>query len=350
MNNNVIRFAHPDKVREEAKHQACNWLARLDAGATEAELQQLQDWLRADPGHQQALLEMAELWDQLSVLDELATIFPLQQYAPAPRRWHRRGLLSTALAVMLTLAFTLDHGWLQQTPEAGMAEGAGTAPTVQLYQTLIGEQSSVVLDDGSQIILNTSTSIEVTYTPEERRIVLVSGESHFRVATDRSRPFRVQAGRSVIEATGTSFAVQHDGEESTEVMVTEGSVNFLRLDALQAAADPTLLLPLVAGDHAAYDEQSASLEKTTMAPAEMEASLSWRHGMLLFQGDPLEKVLEEISRYTSVKIEAEEAIRGIEVGGYFRAGDVDGLLMAMRDNFHIDARRISENHIVLVSQ
>ena len=71
---------------------------------------------------------------------------------------------------------------------------------------------------------------------------------------------------------------------------------------------------------------------------EIEVQLSWQRGMLVFDGEPLDSVLLEIGRYTTVVFAPDDSIRNVRVGGYFRAGDIDGLLVALRESFDIDSR------------
>jgi len=69
--------------------------------------------------------------------------------------------------------------------------------------------------------------------------------------------------------------------------------------------------------------------------------------MLVFNGEPLNSVLLEIGRYTTVVFAPDDAIRDVRVGGYFRAGDIDGLLLALRESFDIDSRRTADGRIAL---
>ena len=84
----------------------------------------------------------------------------------------------------------------------------------QLYSTNIGEQSSVLLEDGTLVKLNTKTTIKLDYTAEFRLVELVEGEAIFNVAKDPNRPFRVNAGQTVAEALGTSFNVYRQNEKT----------------------------------------------------------------------------------------------------------------------------------------
>src|SRR5690606_25011852 len=108
-------------------------------------------------------------------------------------------------------------------------------------------------------------------------------------------------------------------------------------------------LPLSAGDIVEVMKDDEEVQKVRIQPNELESRLAWRHGMLLFQGDPLSRVVEEISRYTSIRIEVDENVRDVRVLGYFRTGDIEGILLTMQDTFHIEVERLSDDHIVLKS-
>jgi ferric-dicitrate binding protein FerR (iron transport regulator) len=43
----------------------------------------------------------------------------------------------------------------------------------------------------------------------------------------------------------------------------------------------------------------------------------------------------------------DEDVKDIEVLGYFRTGDIEGILLTMEVTFHIRVDRLSEEHIVL---
>lgn len=361
--SNVIRFSDAKKARELASEKAGEFLARLDAGASPEDLGQIRQWLAEAPLHREVFLELAALWDQLTVLSALSEVFPLEEYAQGTAKTPQHRTWQWAAAACLMLA--VGTGWLLRGPAAeptldaaslDFAEPDGVVQ--QFHETGIGEQATIVLPDNSKIILNTNTVIEVVYTANTRNIFLLRGESLFTVTKDASRPFRVYAGYRMVEAVGTTFSVLHAIPDNVEVVVKEGKVNFLRL---QAAMEPQALpakldeildrqesVPLTAGESAAAENaQSIIIETTRIKPNELEVKLAWTHGMLLFQGDTLEDVLAEVNRYTTTKIEADESVRNLQVDGYFRAGDIDGMLVALEDNFRIASVKLADNRIML---
>ena len=70
--------------------------------------------------------------------------------------------------------------------------------------------------------------------------------------------------------------------------------------------------------------------------------------MLIFNGEPLEKALLEVSRYTNSTFEIKDNnIAQLKVAGYFKAGDIDGLLTSLSSNFNISYQKSANNHITL---
>jgi transmembrane sensor len=305
------------------------------------------------------LLQAADAWDKLSVLSELAKIFPLEEAGVTSGMKSKRRYFSNALAATLLAAVSFFALFAvidsEQSPPASIRM---VQPIV--YQTAIGEQRPVRLADGSEVILNTNTRIEVVFTSRSRNIVLERGEGHFKVAKDPGKPFRVQTGSGVVEAVGTAFSVQTSLEGKLEVSVEEGLVNFTpsvekptlnrqKLEDAESVVEPEPRQPmaLAAGDVVSFDKATETVVREKVQPVEMENRLAWRDGMLLFEGDSLESVVREISRYTPITIEVDEEVKNISVLGYFRTGDIDAVLVTMRDTFGLTVERQSENLIRL---
>ena len=93
-----------------------------------------------------------------------------------------------------------------------------------VIETALGEQRSTVLPDGSVVNLNTQSRLEIRYSDEYRLVELIAGEVVFDVAKDASRPFRVRAGSTVVEAIGTQFNVYQQLDQIV-ITVVEGQVS-----------------------------------------------------------------------------------------------------------------------------
>jgi transmembrane sensor len=257
---------------------------------------------------------------------------------------------------------------------AALAVGAyfyfGPIWSGSLYTTPIGGIETVPLADGSQVTLNTDTSLRVTLTPKERRIQLERGEAFFQVAKDKKRPFIVSVADKRVIAVGTQFAVRRDDEE-IRVIVTEGRVNLSQAGQFPSPIDmgapstarvhdgqpgslPTDTLTdavatpptyLSAGEIARTSKMEVLV--STAAASDAEKLLSWRSGYLRFDNTTLAEAVAEFNRYNTRKIAIDDpAIAAIRVGGNFRSTNTDGFLWLLQSGFPIVVDR-SDDKIVL---
>ena len=249
-----------------------------------------------------------------------------------------------------TIIFAGRPWWaLLETP----APVPNTVAMNERYSTVVGETRAVTLRDGSVVTLNTNSLISVIYSPHERDVYLVRGEANFEVGHDVVRPFNVYAGKRVLQAVGTAFNVRLLSADDVELTVTEGKVKVLPdgRDEDGASASRSGDISVVETTVTAQETAIVQPEVETvrrLAPAEMDARIAWQRGMLIFQGETLEVVLAEVDRYTNTDfLLADDSLGSVRIGGYFRAGDIDGLLIALRENFNIDSTRDEKNRIIL---
>ena len=70
----------------------------------------------------------------------------------------------------------------------------------------------------------------------------------------------------------------------------------------------------------------------------------------MFRGESLEYAVAEIGRYTTVEfVIMDEELKEVKIAGLFRAGDVDGLLATLRENFDVTYDRTGDGKILLSS-
>lgn len=349
----VLRF--PDATR--AHEDAALWLARLDKGVTDDERAALAVWLGESSMNREALLELASLWNELDVLAELSDLFPLERRRPARlARRSRRWLLAASVAPLAVGAFVVFQQRL-----APVAEVAAVQKRSETFTTAIGGHATQELADGSVLTLNTDTGVDVELAAQSRDVYLRRGEAYFAVARDTARPFRVHVGDRVFQAVGTAFNVYLRPEGSVELTVTDGTVTVARAVEVRgaASADRTAAVTGAEPDAIVVEGEAAIIEHAAGAgdtkprivrleAADLDIRLAWQRGMLIFQGEPLQQILAEVGRYTTTEfVLADDALRDVRVGGYFRADDVDGLLEALRENFQIEFERPSADRVVL---
>jgi transmembrane sensor len=207
----------------------------------------------------------------------------------------------------------------------------------------------------------------VNYSPTQRQLTLVRGEARFDVAKDKDRPFTVTVGEKSFTALGTIFNVQRNTNQAMELVVTEGKVLITKAMTSVIDIKDTLLsvnTPIkqdkleatlvISGEKAVIAENLASIAKTPVEKVSLDQinrDLAWQQGMLIFEGEPLSTALAEISRYTSSSFEiVDSQLAELTVAGYFKAGDIDGLLTSLQSNFGIVYRKNARGTILLTSE
>lgn len=373
---NVTRL-HPVKQIDE---QAAYWLAKLVSNPLTAEEKTaLQTWCKINHRHHQTLLELADVWDELDTLSELAALMPINQAlddkpsAVTDKRTYASGIVDFILPFRIPAAVLLIiTGVLLLSINSIPPQSILNPPTLI---TQVGEKRSEILSDGSVVTLNTNTSIEINFTKRERHLTLLQGEAHFEVAKDKQRPFIVNIGGLQVRAVGTAFNIQKSLAH-TEVIVTEGVIELDRTRPLIFSTDTVPPAPIASSPPQKKDGEKTNGEKNTTDRAmaryikaghvviltqnaetigkiednQLENQLAWQSGRLVFNGETLIQVIEEISRYTDRHfVFKDEAVKNIRVGGYFHIDNIDEMLDVLQAGFNINVSTPNAGVIYLSS-
>ena len=324
---------HRIESRQTLEDAAGEWIARLEADdVSDDDRRRFSEWLARDRRHREVFEAMRHTWHRMDALGSLVYGVAEEDMARRVERPRRRTLRWAAAAVALLAVGTAV--WL------GLR-----APVPVHYKTAVGHQLSVSLEDGSSVDLNTATLVEVEYTDTERRIRLLHGEAHFTVAKDASRPFVVHARDGLVRAVGTQFNVYLTETRGVEVTVNEGTVEVASAGtSIGVSADtvskrtPQQSALVNEGQHVRYEKQVGAVAE--MPAPIVERRLAWRQGMLSFDGETLEQVVAEVSRYTNVRfVIADPELRELQVGGYFRSNDLAALTTLLESAFGVEVRR-----------
>jgi ferric-dicitrate binding protein FerR (iron transport regulator) len=159
--------------------------------------------------------------------------------------------------------------------------------------TNIGEKNIVVgLPDGSKISLNRNS--EITYREnfgKRNRNVKLSGEAFFEIAPDASKPFIIDAGEANVKVVGTSFnVITNNTESAVEVFVKTGKVILSDKSGSQSIA----LEPGFVG------KMDSKISGKTLN--EDPNYLSWNTGLLVYDGQKLDVVFNDLKRVYNMNI------------------------------------------------
>ncbi len=325
-----VRAQDPDFSRAD-REEFASWLAGsaehvleyLSLAAVSRDIHEASENLDVD-----ALVALAR---QSGDDDNVVALMPRgmsvgKDHGESRNRVPRPALWAAAAGLMITL---LAGFWL-----------SWSTSTV-VHSTVVGEQLSFPLPDGSVVTLNARSLVEVHYTKSERMVRLVAGEALFEVEEDPDRPFRVVTERAMIQALGTSFNVRHR-EERTTVTVVEGIVDVRPLDepgedngiGRETSDDADAKTPwpanarsvrLTAGQQVLMDSQTA---RVTVTEADVADTTSWRERRLVFEARALSDVVSEFNLYSDRRIEIEDPdLASVLISGAFDADDPESFAL-----------------------
>ena len=307
----------------EIEQQAAAWLAKKDGGRWTARDQaELEHWFSLATAHRVAYLRLAATWskaDQISPAAPMSSVQPPQpiheigRRRPLPRfsRWR------IAAAILVTVG-------------AGAGAMAVRANLGEVrYETQLGAHQTLALKDGSKITLNTATLVRSRVSQTERIVWLDKGEAYFEVAHDAAHPFVVMAGASRITVLGTRFAVRRDAN-GTKVVVIDGRVQVENGHSSTSA-------PVVLAKHQKVLATPGAMLKSDESDAEIEQTMGWREGKLVFDQVSLDFAASEFNRYNKIKLVMGDAEAAkVQIGGRFDVGNVKGFTNLLQQGFGLD--------------
>jgi ferric-dicitrate binding protein FerR (iron transport regulator) len=270
---------HAPQPISDLSDDALDWQVLLHSGhASATDRSHYQRWCQLSPAHAEAAREAEALWQDLGHTPT-AQVFEAAPARRSKRHWAR------GIAASLVLLVAGYSGW-QQVP-VWLAD----------YHTGIGEQQSITLADGSRVLLNSGSALNVAFSASERRVTLQAGEALFETADD-PRPFVVETAGEAVQGSAATFSVRRDGH----VVLAKGEARL--------------------GDH------------SLAIAADASAQTAWQRGKLIFNGKPLGQVLAELERYQHGRILlSDHKLSALEVSGVFDLNEPQALLRTLEQRY-----------------
>ena len=282
----------------QVRAEAATWLARLHAEDRDAADEAgFRDWLNANPDHAAAFEAVDRMWSDVGGLNNLSSDLrnslgraPQRQPAPASRR--------ALLAGVGLLAVTGGSALFWRSASA------------KVYETDVGEQKHVALDDGSQLFLDAQTRVSVSFSDTARLVDMQYGRVNFRVVPDIKRPFIVQAAEKKIVATRCNFDVRCENGK-VQVVLIHGEADVKPASAPDARGER-----LKAGERLVASNDTETRDKPDLTHV-----LAWQSGYAMFDNEELSQAAEEMNRYSTAKLAVDPSVASLKVSGVYRVGD-----------------------------
>ncbi len=234
------------------------------------------------------------------------------------------------MAAVITLLVLGSIGIIYLTPENPEQQLVVQVPAMLEKSNPAGQKLSLKLPDGSQVFLNAESSIRYpeNFSDSMRSVQLV-GEAYFKVEKD-GRPFLVETGIVTTRVLGTSFNVNaYPEQEQISIALFEGKVQVITGE--EEANDSIFLAP---EEKLVVHRQTLDTRLGTFDPL---AEGGWKDGILVFEGDNLESVVQKLERWYGVQIETQNKPgRDWQLRGRFRDLSLQQLLDNLKFTNKID--------------
>jgi transmembrane sensor len=313
----------PIGLNDQISQEAAQWLVEFRIGDIDSiGRRDFDSWLRASPEHIRAFIEIAALWHEGNAidpgrqldLDELVSRARSEQNIAEWTPGHAGGAAASLLSV-------------DDDPSGGGADaiggGAGTRrgrvarwavaasllsallvtalvlefhrPGSRTYTTDTGERRSILLPDGSKVLLDSKSRLRVSYTVATRKVELLQGQALFSVLKSPQRPFLVEAGQAAVRDIGTVFDVNRLGD-GTVVTVVEGRVAAEE----RGAAQPIYL--------SAGEQWDVHIGQFPPQPIHVDTSseTAWTRGEVVLESATLAELAQVFNRYSTRRIVAQD--------------------------------------------
>ncbi|NQX54434.1 FecR domain-containing protein [Pedobacter panaciterrae] len=206
---------------------------------------------------------------------------------------------------------------------------------INTLSTANGETYQLRLPDGSQVWLNSASSLTYTASLNERgkRVVRLSGEGYFEVAKDKAHPFVVQTTGQEVEVLGTHFNINSYADEPVvATTLLEGSVK------VSGESKQQMLKP---GQQALNNGTAIRVAK-----ADLETAVDWKNNEFYLDKMDFRVAMRKIARWYDVEVIYSGSVpEHLEAGGWIpRSSNLSDVLKSIESSglahFKIEGRRL----------
>lgn len=291
----------------QVAEQAVHWLLEIQNGPLSPRQQHaFQQWLSAHSEHQRAWDHMQRVNQRLRGLSSPLAHTVLN----APKSGSRR----QALKLLLILGAGSAATWGLREP---------LMPMLADYRSPIGQRRKLQLEDGSQLQLNTNTSVDVRSEAGQRLIRLLDGE----IMLTASKSLRLQTAQGLLRSDSARLNVRQL-RNSTQVAVFAGRVELTANSGASLSIGP--------------NQQLAFTDQRWDPPRALDAnSGAWTDGMLVAAHMRLADFLDELGRYRRGQLNCDPQVADLLISGSYPLDDSERVLELLEISLPVKVQRFT---------
>lgn len=299
---------------------AAEWFLHLQYGRpSDEERVAFEAWRAASDEHERAWQLAGQLTDQLQALPRNVSVAALQRPSTASRRAVLGGIASLIVLASAGVGVPRTRTY-----------GALTAD----IRTRVGERRQLALSDGTAIILNTDSAVDVQYTDTLRKLTLRKGELFIATASDR-RPMVVESSYGAFTPVGTRFSIRQF-DDYDRLYVSEGVVNASVLGI------PGTQVAVAANGHVRVSRSEVTHDTAAALPG-------WINGVVRANRMRLADLLDELGRYRQGWLRCSPDVAELRVSGAFQLDDIDAALAALAMSFPVRVHYVTRYWVTVAS-
>ena len=304
-------------------------LAKYFAGdADESEQNSVNEWIEQSEENRREFERYRILWEksERTGLNDEQVEYALKQTKKNIPEFGSRSSFSwlRQVAAVLVVSLLLSSLYNYFNTHSRTVDNKSAVQEITAFN---GMSTRIDLPDGSTVDLFPGSKLifPVSFSSEVREVKL-TGEGYFCIFRNEKVPFVVKTAEMDVKVLGTKFNLRANADEDfVETILVEGKVS-LEKEIKGKTVKMQILKP---AQRAVYIPGNDRLK--VYEEKDMEKHLAWTKGTLMFDADPLEKVVRELERWYNVDIVVkDDKLKKYRLTGMFNGESIGEVLSLLK--------------------
>lgn len=230
-----------------------------------------------------------------------------------------------------------------------------------------GERKSIQLPDGSKVMLNAGSTINIAkdFNASSRELTLV-GEAFFDVAHDTEKPFIIHTSAMDIKVLGTIFNVRaYPGDKTSETSLLKGAVEVTvrnkEKKKIFLHPNEKIILPNNVNENGNQEEPAKNTAAASSTNVHYEITgltynktdstlteVSWTENRLAFSDDTFETIAAELERWYNITISiTDDKVKQYRFTATFDQKNIEQVLQALQLSRYFKYSIAANNNIII---